>query len=55
MYAHDYDDMTFARVDYAKLEANAASCVGCAASCTGACPAGIDIGYLTRETHRELV
>lgn len=54
MYARDYDDIEFAREEYAKLEANAAPCVGCAAPCTGACPAGIDIGYLTRETHREL-
>jgi hypothetical protein len=54
MYARDYGDMALARADYAKLEPNAAACIGCAAPCTGTCPAGIDIGYATRETHREL-
>jgi predicted aldo/keto reductase-like oxidoreductase len=54
MYARDYADLELARGDYAKLEANAAPCDGCSAPCTGACPAGIDIGYVARETHREL-
>jgi predicted aldo/keto reductase-like oxidoreductase len=55
MYARDYGDRRLAREDYAKLEANAAPCVDCTAPCTGACPAGIDIGRLTRQTHRELI
>lgn len=54
MYARDYEDLAYAREDYAKLEANAAPCVGCSAPCAGACPAGIELGTLTRETHRQL-
>jgi len=54
MYARDYADLALARAEYAMLESNAVHCVGCAAPCAGACPVGIDIGYATRETHREL-
>ena len=54
MYARDYEDLSLAREEYARLEANGAPCVGCAAPCAGSCPAGIEIGRLTRETHREL-
>jgi predicted aldo/keto reductase-like oxidoreductase len=54
MYARDYGDMALARADYARLEANAAPCIGCTAPCTGACPAGIELGSVTRATHREL-
>jgi len=54
MYARDYGDLALARADYAKLDSNAAPCMGCAAPCMGACPVGIEIGSVTRETHREL-
>jgi predicted aldo/keto reductase-like oxidoreductase len=54
MYARDYGDRRLAREDYAKLEADASPCVDCTAPCSGACPSGIDIGRLTRQTHREL-
>jgi len=54
MYDRDYRDPEFAREDYARLESNAAPCLDCPAPCTGSCPAGIDIGRLTRETHRTL-
>lgn len=54
MYARDYQDEALAREEYAKIESNAAACVGCAAPCAGSCPAGIETGRLLRETHREL-
>jgi hypothetical protein len=55
MYARDYGDPALAREDYARIVKNASPCVGCAAPCTGSCPAGIEIGRLTRDTHRALV
>ena len=54
MYARDYQDEALAREEYAKIELNAAACVGCAAPCAGSCPVGIETGRLVRETHREL-
>ena len=54
MYARDYGDLELARHDYARIGSDAAACASCAAPCTGACPGGIEIGRLTRETHRLL-
>lgn len=59
MYARDYADPALAREDYARLSMdplsmNAGACVGCAAPCAGACPAGIDVPGLTLDTHRRL-
>jgi predicted aldo/keto reductase-like oxidoreductase len=54
MYARDYEDLVLARHDYARIGSNAAACATCAAPCTGSCPGGIEIGRLTRATHRQL-
>jgi len=55
MYATDYQDLPFARAEYADLAANAAACVGCSgAPCAGACTHGIDIAALCAPTHRML-
>jgi hypothetical protein len=54
MYARDYDDLAYARENYARLAENAAACSTCAAPCAGSCPASIDVPRLTRDTHRLL-
>ncbi len=56
MYATDYQDVTFARDEYALLDVNAAACVGCSGEpCANACPNGIEINELCAPTHRMLV
>ena len=55
MYATDYADVRFAREEYAKLEANAAACLGCDGQpCATACPFGIPIAEFCAPTHRML-
>lgn len=51
MYAVDYRDPVLARNEYGMLEATAAACVTCThRACLNACPAGIPIADLTRDT-----
>ncbi|MCP5180248.1 MAG: aldo/keto reductase [Pseudomonadales bacterium] len=55
MYATDYQDVAFARAEYAMLGDGAAACLGCSgAPCRGACPHGIDIARFCAPTHRML-
>ncbi len=55
MYAVDYGDLPLARHEYARLRANARSCLSCAAQpCRGACPHGLPIEHLLAPTHRML-
>ncbi len=51
MYFEDYGWEKNAIETYAKLETNAAACLGCSAPCLGSCPLGIDIPDRTREAH----
>ncbi len=43
MYAGDYADLEFARAEYATLESNAASCIGCAISTSMPCAACVSL------------
>ena len=55
MYATDYQDVPFARDEYAALAANAAACLGCSGEpCRDACTHGLDIASLCAPTHRML-
>ena len=55
MYATDYEDVAFARREYALLENNASACLACSGEpCAGACPNGIEINQLCAPTHRML-
>ncbi len=55
MYATDYEDVEFARDEYALLATNASACVSCSgAPCRNACPNGIAIDQLCAPTHRML-
>ena len=55
MYATDYQDVAFARDEYALLETNASACLSCSGEpCADACPNGIDIAGLCAPTHRML-
>ena len=55
MYWKDYRDLEQARESYAALEPDAAACLSCSgAPCSGACPVGLEIASLTRDTHRAL-
>jgi predicted aldo/keto reductase-like oxidoreductase len=54
MYFEDYGWEKRAMQSYARLERNASACLGCAAPCTGACPAGIPIPQRMREAHELL-
>ncbi|MDG2278267.1 MAG: aldo/keto reductase [Pseudomonadales bacterium] len=55
MYATDYQDVEFARDEYALLETNASACLSCSgAPCQSACPNGIEIDKLCAPTHRML-
>ncbi len=55
MYATHYRDRGSARASYARIEGGADACLSCAhASCTGACPYGLDVPGLTRPTPRLL-
>jgi len=51
MYFEDYRSERQAIELYAKLEKNAAACLGCSAPCTGACPFGIPIQQRMLDTH----
>ena len=52
MYATDYEDLAYAREDYAKLGGGASACVSCAhQACLGSCPHGLAIAELTRSAH----
>jgi len=55
MYATDYQDVAFARSEYALLASNASACLSCDGKpCQDACPGGIDIDKLCAPTHRML-
>jgi predicted aldo/keto reductase-like oxidoreductase len=55
MYATDYQDVSFARNEYALLPTSAAACLSCSgAPCQDACPNGIEINQLCAPTHRML-
>lgn len=52
MYALDYEDVAFARDEYAAIGSNAAACLSCDGTpCAGACPQGIDIAAGCAPTH----
>ena len=55
MYATDYQDVGFARAEYAMLETNADACLSCSGTpCQGACTHDIAIHELCAPTHRML-
>ncbi len=55
MYATDYGDTRFAREEYAKLDVNAAACLGCDGQpCASACPFEIPVAQFCAPTHRML-
>ncbi len=55
MYATDYEDVPFARAEYAAIEHNAAACLSCSgAPCRNACTHDIPIAELCAPTHRML-
>ena len=55
MYATDYGDFTFAKDEYAMLDANASPCLSCDGSpCQDACTHGIDIAKVCGPTHQLL-
>jgi predicted aldo/keto reductase-like oxidoreductase len=55
MYATDYQDVAMARDEYARLEVDAAACLGCdGAPCRDACTHGLAIPDLCAPTHRML-
>ncbi len=55
MYDRDYGKPAIARSEYARLDADASACLGCSgAPCAGACPSGLEIAPLLRDTHRRL-
>jgi len=55
MYATDYEDMRFARDEYAMIKTNAEACLSCSgAPCRNACTKGIAIDMLCGPTHTML-
>ncbi len=55
MYAVDYEDVAFARDEYAALEGSAEACLGCSGEpCRSACSHGLDIAAWCAPTHRML-
>jgi predicted aldo/keto reductase-like oxidoreductase len=55
MYAVDYQDLDFARREYAALPANASPCLSCNGEpCQSACPHGLAVDLLCAPTHRML-
>jgi len=55
MYATDYEDIAFARREYALLGDAASACLTCSDQpCQNACPNGIEIHKLCAPTHRML-
>jgi hypothetical protein len=52
MYATDYEDLPFARAEYAAIDGNAAACLSCSgAPCRDACTHDIPIAQLCGPTH----
>ncbi|MEM1230140.1 MAG: aldo/keto reductase [Pseudomonadota bacterium] len=55
MYAVDYQDLDFARREYATIDANASPCLSCSGEpCQSACPHGLAVDVLCAPTHRLL-
>ena len=55
MYDLDYRQPTIARREYAQVGRNALACLSCSGTpCATACPSGLDIPGLARDTHRRL-
>ncbi len=55
MYDVDYNQPAVAASEYALLDTNAAACLSCSgAPCRSACPNGLSIPELNRDTHRRL-
>jgi predicted aldo/keto reductase-like oxidoreductase len=54
MYVKDYGWAEEGLRRYAKLERNAAACVGCAAPCANVCPIGVPIQEKMLDAHRVL-
>jgi len=55
MYATDYADVGFARLEYAELEVNASACLSCSGEpCQSACSHGLEVNRLCGPTHRML-
>jgi len=55
MYAVDYEDVEFAREEYAAIEGSAAACLSCSGEpCASACTHGLDIAAWCAPTHRML-
>ena len=55
MYAVDYDDLDFARREYALVSRDASACASCTdMPCLGSCPIGIPIPTFTREAEEKL-
>lgn len=55
MYATDYEDLAFARSEYAGLAADASACLNCSgAPCQDACSHGLPVAELCAPTHRML-
>jgi predicted aldo/keto reductase-like oxidoreductase len=55
MYATDYEDLEFARLEYGQLEVNAAACPSCSGEpCQDACTHGLEVNRLCAPTHRML-
>ena len=55
MYATDYEDVRFAKAEYAMLGAGASACLTCShQSCAGSCTHGLPIEKMTAPTHELL-
>jgi predicted aldo/keto reductase-like oxidoreductase len=55
MYDVDYEQPRIAAAEYARLESGASPCLTCSGTpCANACPAGLAIPDLMRETERRL-
>lgn len=55
MYATDYQDVPFARAEYAQLAGDASPCLSCSGEpCASACSHGLNIADLCAPTHRML-
>jgi predicted aldo/keto reductase-like oxidoreductase len=55
MYATDYQDVGFARAEYAQLPVNASACLSCTGQpCQNACTHGIPVAQFCAPTHRML-
>jgi len=55
MYATDYQDVDFARREYAELTVNAAACLSCSGEpCRDACSHGLDVAAWCAPTHKLL-